>query len=304
MKWVMIILSKLPFFVLHRISDGLYYLIYYVLRYRRKVVRENLVRSFLEKSLSEIVSIEKKFYSNFCDIIVETIKNFSISKNEMRSRCHLVNPELIQKLFDQNLNLTGISSHLANWECLALSLALEFKHISYGVYKPLSDKKLNDTVVESRERFGIKMIPIKQVRHYLDLPHDRPIVIGLLSDQAPHDYSKAFEVHFLNQKTYVVPGPGILTVERGFTPIWGWMRRVGRTRFEWGIEVIEVDGAKMNWSHLDLEQIDRIANAHSITKVQSAQALAIIKEYSNRLEAQIRKAPEDWLWSHRRWKKR
>ncbi len=296
--------SRLPFFILHRFSDGLYYFLYYGLRYRRKVVRENLLRSFPERPLPEIVRIEKKFYSNFCDILIETLKNFSIPEKEFLDRCKYMTPGPEDQWFAEGRNIMGISSHLANWECLALALGHRFKQICYGVYKPLSNKKMDAFAVESRQHFGIRMIPIKKVREVMESPHDRPYVMGLLSDQAPHDYSRAFEVQFLNQKTFVVPGPGVLTVKNNLLPIWGWMRRTGRSRFEWGVEEIAVDAKTISWSEDDQKQIARMAEKHEMTLEQSAQALAIVIEYSKRLEAQIRSAPEDWLWSHRRWKSR
>lgn len=303
MKFLLTLVSKLPFFVLHRFSDFLFYVIYFLVGYRKKVVRENLTRSFPRKSLDEIIRIERKFYRNFCDILIETLKNFSISEKEMRERCKLMTPDLAPRWFAAGKSLAGISSHLANWECLALSLSLEFPHQCYGVYKPLSDKKLNDVVVDSRERFGIKMIPIKKVREIVNSTQKKPYLMGLLSDQAPHDYSKAFEFSFLNQKTYVVPGPGILTVEQNLIPVWGWMRRVGRSRFEWGVEEVLVNESEV-LSQDDRDQVTRISKAHSISIEHAKKAFLITREYSRALEKQIEMAPEDWLWSHRRWKSR
>jgi KDO2-lipid IV(A) lauroyltransferase len=298
------LLSRLPFWALHRLSDGACFVLYRVLRYRRKVVRENLLRAFPEKSVSEIGFIERAFFRNFTDILVETIKGFSISEAEVRDRCRLLTPGLARELWDEQVNIAGISSHLANWELLAQSLSLEFRHLCFGVYKPLSDARMNDAVVESRQRFGIRMIPMKAVRKAVSDHHGRPYLLGLLSDQAPHDYEKAFEVQFLNQKTYVVPGPGVLTVEFGLTPVWGWMRRVGRSRFEWGLERLSFDPPSGGWSESDHAQMERISRVHRISRDQAERALALIRNYSLQLEAQIKMAPQDWLWSHRRWKSR
>lgn len=297
-------LSKLPFPVLHRLSDGACFLIYRMIGYRKKVVRENLERAFPEKSVQERASIEAAFFRNFTDILIETIKGFSITEAEVRDRCRLMTPELVRELWADQVNIAGISSHLANWELLAQSLSLEFKHLCFGVYKPLSDPRMNDAVVESRQRFGIRMIPMKAVRKAVTESHGRPYLLGLLSDQAPHDYEKAFEVQFLNQKTHVVPGPGILTVEFGLTPVWGWMKRVGRSRFEWGIERLSFDPPAGGWTQEDRAQIERISRMHGIPAEKAERALGLIRNYSSKLEAQIRMAPQDWLWSHRRWKSR
>ncbi len=296
-------LSLFPFFLLHRFSEFLYVVLYYLGRYRRKVVRENLVKSFPEKTLVEIVKIEKKFYLNFCDLIFETIKTFSISAENLNDRCTLLTPDTLTYLYDQRVNVTGISSHLCNWEWLALSLASHSEHICYGVYKPLSNRRLNHAVKGSRERTGIRMIAIQELREVFKMNHADPIMIGLLSDQAPHDYKKAFQVRFLNQDTFVVAGPGLITVQRNYTPIWGWMRRIGRSRYEWGVDLISVTPPIM-WSADDLLQVDRIAKAFSIDLSQAGHALELTKQFTARLEEQIKKVPEDWLWSHRRWKTR
>jgi KDO2-lipid IV(A) lauroyltransferase len=301
------LLSKLPFPVLHVLSSGIAFLMVRVFGYRKKTVRGNLERSFPEKSKAEIRAIERQFYANFADILIETIKNFAITEAELRDRCRLTTPEVAKELWAKQVNVAGISSHLANWEILALSLSLEFQHHCYGVYKPLSDPKMDAEIRVSRQRFGIEMIPIKAVRGVLEQPPAKPWLLGLLGDQAPHDYEKAFEVQFLNQRTYVVPGPGLLTLEQGLTPIWGWMRRrpdLGRSRFEWGVEILSTEASGFEWTSADRAQIERIARVHAVSLETAERALALTRRVAERLEARIRENPADWLWTHRRWKAR
>ncbi len=220
-------ISHLPFWILHRFSDLAYFGIYYGLGYRKKVVWQNLKNSFPEKSDAEILRIQKAFYRNFCDLIFETIKTFTITEEEIRERCVVENPEVLQKLFSENKNVAGISSHMGNWEWLSMALSLSSKHEFLAVYKQLANRKLNQLVIASRERFGAKFIPIKNIKSVLDEVHVHPYLVGLLSDQAPHDYAKAIEVPFLHQPTFFVPGPGILSVLKKLTPLYGWIRRVG-----------------------------------------------------------------------------
>lgn len=306
MKYVILALiyplSILPMPMLHLLSQGLRFMVYSVFGYRKKVVRENIRRCFPEKSLDEVIRIEKAFYLHLCDLIFESIKTFTISREELKRRFVFKTPEVTERLATQNL--TGISSHYGNWEWNALALAMEFKQISFGVYKPLNSKNWDEVFFDSRCRFGIRMIPIKTVRDVISTKYDRPIMLGLLSDQAPHDYSKAFEVTFMGQSTYVTPGPAVITVQRGYTPIWGWVRKVGRSRFEWGIEEIKMPDAAVIDAAKDQAQVERISRAHSLTLEQSARALALTREFSARLEREIKMAPEFWLWSHRRWKSR
>ena len=297
-------ISLMPFWFLHRCSDFLYLIVYRVWGYRKKVVRENLKASFPEKSEAELLKIEKLFFRNFCDLVMETIKTFSISEKELLDRCKFTNPGFAQEMSEHGVSMIGISSHLANWEWLGLSLGVEFGHSCFALYKPLSNSYINELILKTRTRFGTTFVSIKRLKEVFQLKHDVPILIGLLSDQAPHDYSRAFEIQFLNQKTYVVPGPGVLTAQYGYMPIWGWMRRVGRSRYEWGVEMLESAEPTEGWSSSDREQMRRIQQSYPINDSQAAFALGITQEFNRRLEKQIKMAPQDWLWSHRRWKKR
>jgi KDO2-lipid IV(A) lauroyltransferase len=296
--------SLLPLWVLHRFSDFSYLVVYYGWGYRKKVVRENLALSFPEKTADERLKIERQFFKNFCDLLFEAIKTFSISEKALRSRCIYTTPEVTKKLHREGLSLMGISSHLANWEWLGLALGFEFDHTTFVIYKPLSSAYLNQLMMRSRERFGTKLVPIKKLREIFQMNHGNPIAIGLLSDQAPHDYAKAFEVEFLGRKTWVTPGAGVLTAQRGMTPVWGWMKRVGRSRYEWGVEVLEPVPPSTGWSADELQQIDRIAAAHGLHPSQAAYALSLTQLFTRKLEEKIKMAPQDWLWSHRRWKLR
>lgn len=303
--WIALLygISYLPVWVLHRFSDLLYLSVYYGVGYRKKVVRENLEIAFPERSAEERLKIEKQFFRNFCDLVFEAIKTFSISKEELRERCVYTTPQVTANLFAKKVNLMGVSSHLANWEWKGLSLGYAFEHKTFVVYKPLSSAYLNRLVVRSRERFGARLVSIKSLREIFKSDQNIPFAVGLLSDQAPHDYSKAFEVEFLGRKTWITPGAGVLTVQKNFTPVWGWMRRTGRSRYEWGIEELK-PVIPAQWSESDQAQISRIAKAHQLTVEQASYALALTQLFTSKLEAEIKMAPQDWLWSHRRWKLR
>ena len=303
MRIAIILLSWLPFPVLHLFSRVIYFWIYWVFGYRRKVVRENLRRAFPNESDTWRLNIERKFYKNFADLIVESIKTTTITLQELESRCHFTGKANADQWFAEGVHVNGLSSHLANWEWLPLTLGPATKQNCFAIYKPLSNQKINQFMVKSRERFGMNMIPIKKTREFFESKQDKPYIMGLLSDQAPHDYSKAFEVEFLNQKTYYVAGPGVLTVKYNLKPAISWMRRVGRSRYEWSLEPLHVDETS-RLSEFEDAQVDRISKAHNLTLQQATLAYRIVKEYSRQLEIQIRAAPEDWLWTHRRWKTR
>ena len=130
--WIALLygLSYLPMWVLHRFSDLLYLSVYYGIGYRRKVVRENLEIAFPALSVDERLRIEKQFFRNFCDLVFEAIKTFSISKEELSERCVYTTPKVTADLFAKKVNLMGVSSHLANWEWK--DVGLKCKRISGG----------------------------------------------------------------------------------------------------------------------------------------------------------------------------
>ena len=278
-------------------------MLYVGLGYRKKVVRENLRKSFPEKSEKERLEIERKFYQNFCDLMIESIKTTTITLEELQRRCLFTGVPNADQWFAEGVHVNGLSSHLANWEWLPLTLGPSTKQNCFAIYKPLSSKKINQFMVKTRERFGMKMIPLKETRAFFESNQTTPYIMGLLSDQAPHDYSKAWEFQFLNQKTFYVPGPGVLTVKYNLKPTISWMRRTGRSRYEWSLEPLMID-ASIPLDEMEIAQVDRMSKAHSLTFEQTERAYRIVKEYSRQLEIQIRAAPADWLWSHRRWKTR
>lgn len=299
------LVSLLPFPVLHFISDVTYVLVYHGLGYRKKTVRENLRRSFPEKTKAELLTIEKKFFRNFCDLMYETFKTSSMTQEEILDRCQLENPELAKQLYAEGKNIAGISSHMGNWEWLSLSFSVSSEYKFLAVYKPLANKKLNDIVIRSREKFGAIFVPIKHLKKIMSESHERPYFVGLLSDQAPHDYSKALELSFLNQSTYFVPGPGMLSVKSDLTPVYGWIRRVGRSRYVWRLELLNEPVPMLSELTVqEQEQVKKFSIAHRLSEADSIKALIITRKLARGLEAEIKMAPQDWLWSHRRWKLR
>jgi len=127
-------LSYLPFSLLYLFSDFLYFLLYKVLGYRQKVVRTNLQNSFPEKTPGEIKNLESAFYSHFFDLIVESVKLFSISKEELNRRSRILNPEVLDRFYDEGKSIIIVGSHYNNWELGAAILSNQVKHEIIGIY--------------------------------------------------------------------------------------------------------------------------------------------------------------------------
>jgi KDO2-lipid IV(A) lauroyltransferase len=235
--------------------------------------------------------------------MLEVMKTTTISREAFLERCKMVTPETARDWYQKELNVDAISSHLANWEWFALGTVFDLKYECYAVYKPLTNERMNQFIISSRGRFGLNLVPMKSVREFFTRVHPKPYLFGLLADQAPQNYEKAYEVEFLNQKTYYAPGPGLLAVKYNLQPCWGWMRRVGRSRYEWGMDPVSPD-LLIPLTESEVAQIARVSKMHEVSLTDSERGYRIVKEYSRLLEVKIKMAPEDWLWSHRRWKNR
>ncbi|MFA6872719.1 MAG: acetyltransferase [Bacteroidaceae bacterium] len=274
------ILSLLPFWILYRISDLLYFPLYYGIRYRRRVVRKNLVESFPEKDFSEILKIEKNFYHYFCDYFIETLKLFSISRNTISKRMHFEGIELLNERLKEQ-NCVVYLGHYCNWEWI-VSLPLHTLPgiTSAQIYHELENKAFNGLFLRLRGRFGAVNIKMKQalrqLLHY-NREHKR-FVVGFIADQSPNWNSINLWTNFLNHDSAVFTGA----------------ERMAR----------KVEAAVF---YLDITRVKRgyyCANFVEMTNRPSEldeDALTI--DYTNRLEQSIRKNPQYWLWSHNRWKR-
>lgn len=272
-------LSYLPLSILYGISDFLYLVLYRVIKYRQKVVRTNLENSFPEKSTKEIVDIERKFYHHFFDLIVESIRLFSISENELKKRNKLLNPEVMNQLYDEGKSVILTGGHYNNWETGAAILSTQVKHHIVGIYAPLSNQFFNTEILKSRERFGMEMLSKKIVKAGFEKNKDILSAIIFATDQSP-TYSKS--VHwttFLNQPTAVLLGSELFAREYNYPVVFMYVTKVKRGYYEMEAKVVEKNPAQTT----DGE---------------------ITEKHTRWLEAQIRETPQYWLWTHKRWKRK
>src|SRR5690554_4895464 len=133
-------LSLLPLSIIYVFSDILYVLLLTVFPYRKKVINTNLRNSFPEKTNEEIKKLRQAFYRHFTDLLAESIKNLSMSKNELLKRVQVVNPEVVEQLYAKNKSVLLVSGHYNNWEWVISSLNILFSHQAVGIGMPLSQK--------------------------------------------------------------------------------------------------------------------------------------------------------------------
>lgn len=273
--------SLLPLCVLYFFSDLLYFPLYYCIRYRRKVVRQNLVSSFPEKSMKEIVKIEKKFYSYFCDYLVETIKLFTISEKQMRRRMKFEGVEEVKASFDEGRPCSLYLGHYCNWEWIT-SLPLHFDEdvVSGQIYHVLENKVFNDLFLRARSRFRAVNIPMAEtLRKIVSYRRDgRKMIIGFISDQAPFWNNIHYWTDFLNHDTPVLTGAERIARQVGFAVYYADITRVKRGYYVCRLKKLSDDPRK-------LEEFQ-------LTEI-----------YFRELEKTIQRDPQYWLWTHKRWKR-
>ena len=272
-------LSLLPLRVSFVLSDFLFIILYYVLRYRREVVFTNLRNSFPEKSAREIEDIARKFYRHFCDLSVESIHNFSISRKELVARCKLRNPEVLEKFYAEGKSIIIASGHYNNWELAALAFDLQTSHRGVGIYKPLRNPYLDRKLRQSRGKYGLELVPKDQTKAFFAENGHRLTAPMLATDQSPSKSINVYWTQFLNQDTAVLFGTEKYSKEFGYPVVYGHIYKIRRGYYEMVFEIVEDTPTEAPYG-------------------------AITEKHTRVLEKDILEAPQYWLWTHKRWKRK
>lgn len=273
---VIIPVSYLPFGVLYFISNFIYFLIYRVFGYRRKVVLENIRNSFPEITVRECKQIEKEFYRHLSDLVVESVKAFSISKENCIKRMVVINPEIFEPYYDKGQSVIAIGGHNGNWEMYAVAGAIQLKHRVEALYTAFQNRFFDAKMRVSRSRFGFKMIPTS-TKEELDPDNGKPKLAIFAIDQCPRKTQRVHWMTFLNQETAVQFGAEKYARTHDTPVFFGNIYKVKRGHYEVKYELICEDPKEMEHGE-------------------------IIAEGTRRLEKTIRNQSAYWLWSHKRWK--
>lgn len=273
------LLSLLPFSALYRLSDLLYFLAYKLFRYRRKVVDTNLRNAFPDKTDEEINLISKGYYKNLCDIVVETIKVLSLKKETLKEKVKFRNINLPLKSLEKGQSIIVLCGHTANWEWLLLACSIESSFPIDAVYKPLSNKFFDRLMLDIRTKFGAYPLPMQDVPRSLVSRRNTIRGIAMVADQTPPKNDIQHWNYFLDQETpWYIGGEKIARL--GEMPVFFvGMRRIRRGEYEVSFEKISQPPYE-----------------------KSSGKYPIIDRYADMLEQNILENPEQWLWSHRRWK--
>jgi KDO2-lipid IV(A) lauroyltransferase len=271
------LVSLLPFWFLYLISDLLFFITYYITGYRRKVVQENLRNSFPEKTDEERLVIEKKYFKYLADLIVETIKMTSASEKTILKRVKTTNPEIINAYFDQGKSIIAAVGHYCNWEMAALRLSLFTKEKVIIVYKPLSNATFDDYFIKMRSRFGASLVAMKNVLRTMVKYKNDVTFTTLVADQTPVRHEANYFTAFLNQPTAFFSGIEKLAKLTDSVVIFCDVKRIKRGYYAYTVIPL-------------------------IEKPKETAPFEITETYVKYLETMIRREPQYWLWSHRRWK--
>ncbi|MCM1484037.1 MAG: lysophospholipid acyltransferase family protein [Muribaculaceae bacterium] len=282
--WMLNGLSRLPLKVLYLAADMIFAVMYHMVRYRRRVVMDNIASSFPDMTAEECRRTCREFYRNFSDYIVETIKLGHISDDEMRRRMTFENIEAIDSLVRSGRSVVCYFAHCFNWEW-APSISLwtgltPGKDFVFGqVYRPLANKWFDSYLLHLRSRFHTLSYPKSTVlRELIRSRHNgMPTVCGFMSDQKPSHGDPTHVVRFLNHPTAMITGTEHLA------------RKLDSA-------VVYMDIHKLSRGHY------RIVIRPITSRCDTLPDMSITERYASLLQQTIRRNPAIWLWSHKRWK--
>lgn len=277
--WLLHGLARLPLPVLYGLADGIYVLLAYVVRYRQRVVHENLRNSFPEKTAAERAQIARRFYRNFAQVLVETLKLADMPAAELKRRVTFVNPQVLERHFAAQRTVLGLSSHAGNWEWVLTSGAVWLSAHADGVYKPLSNPFFEHFLRQLRTRTGAGLIPMRDTLRDMVQRKGEVRVVSMLSDQAAGPEDRPYWTTFLHQDSGFYTSADRLAARFRCPVVYVSIRRRRRGFYEIVLTELYDGDAPLP------------ADGYPITEA-----------FVRQLEKDIHLFPADYLWTHRRWK--
>lgn len=274
---IIIPISLLPFPLLYGVSNFLYFMIFVIFGYRKKVVVDNIRRSFPEKTEKEQKDICKKFYRHFCDLVVESLKTFTISNKQVLKHVTCKNPEAINKYFEQKRSVIIAGGHYNNWEIFAVAIDAIIKHDTIGIYTPLSNKYFDEKMRKTRSKYGLLMISSRKVKYYFD-ERIKDITATIFAiDQSPSNPKSCYWTTFLNQETGVLFGTEKFAKDYNYPIVYCRINKEKRGYYSF--EFFDVTDKPLETAYGE-----------------------ITEKVTQMLEKDIKENPQYWLWTHKRWK--
>lgn len=278
---ILLVISYLPFKLFYIFSDLVFILVFHILGYRKKTVLQNLELVFPEKNREEILTIRKRFYRHMCDMFLEMVKSISISNKELKKRFEFTNKEEIFRIRKMNKSIILMCGHYASYEWMNALQLFKIDYKGYGIYKKLKNPYFDKLARDIRGRYNGVLIPtveatktIRQNEANNDLG-----VYGMVADQSPKINRAKYWMDFMNIKVPVFTGSEKIAKDHDMAVVYLHVEKVKRGYYRASFITI-TDSPR--------EEPD----------------FKISKTFFALLEKQIRKAPEYYLWTHKRWKHR
>ena len=261
------------------ISDVLYVITYYIIGYRKKIVRSNLKLCFPNKSDQELLALEKKSFQHFIDVFMELIKSFTMTEREMSKRLSITNPELLDAYYEQNKSVIFLSGHYANWEWVSFIVERSLNYHMSVVYKQLSNNYFDRIIKKTRIKFGVKFVPSKEFYPEIltNLKNNKIQAYGFLADQNPRWEKIKYWGNFMGAEVPIIVGPETIARKLDLPVFYFQTERVKRGVYQ--------------STFILLEKEPKQVPLYQLTN-----------KYMQELEKQIRKAPEFYFWTHRRFR--
>lgn len=261
-------------------SDFYCFVLYHIARYRRNVVRDNLLKSFPEKPLKEIKDIEKKFYHDLCDVFVEAFKLRKLTVEELKDSITVTNPELLESLYGKGRSIILATQHSGNWEWFCNIMGQLMPYKTYAVYKKLTNRYFDQLIYDLRTNHSDNremMIENKQAKTAFAALKGQPSSVLFLGDQSPKGDAKDYWTDFLHRDTC-------------------WYTGIEKLARRYDLGVVYFEMSREQRGHYNVTY-------HLIAEdPKQCEEGFILEQYVRHVERFIQTHPDNWLWSHRRWK--
>lgn len=272
-----VLFSMIPFRLLYIFSDVLFFVVFYLVRYRKNVVYDNIRNSFPTKSEAEVDRIARQFYHHFTDLFIESLKSFSMKEADIVNRYRYSGTEVLDALYKEGKSVICVAGHYGNWEWGGVASGPQLTHKPVGFYKPLSNKYIDAYVQMTRVKGRSRLASILETAATFATDWGEPAIYYMVADQSPSSPRLAYWMQFLNQDTAVLHGPEKYARIHNLPVAFAWVKKIRRGYYTVEFRLLESDPSK--------------------TKTGE-----ITTRYMQMLEKVIRDQPQYYLWSHRRWK--
>jgi Kdo2-lipid IVA lauroyltransferase/acyltransferase len=266
----------LPFFILYRASDFIYFLLYYVFGYRKEIVLYNLSIAFPEKTAAEKKTIAKQFYKSLIDSFIETVKMLSMSKSQFEKRC-TSNTEVLDDIIASGKSIQLHSGHQMNWEYVNWIMGKNLSIPFIGIYQPIGNAAINKIFYKIRARYGTKLISTKEFKTKVHTLFKQQYSIGLAADQNTPHANGAYWLYFFTKPVPFVTGPD-----------------KGAIKNKTAVAFVKFVKKKRGHYHFDISVITKDASVYKEGE--------LTRIYRDFLEETIQDQPANYLWSHRRYR--